>query len=310
MQPDALSSIKDEACGENWQLYLGDSCEVLKTLPDRSVHFSVYSPPFSSLYTYTPSERDLGNVHSPEQFFEHHAFIARELLRVLLPGRVLVAHTQELQLYETRDGKRAKYDFPSDYRAHMESVGFLYQGRITINKNPQTAAIRNHPVELLFATLKRDASKLVVAPADYLLIFRAPGENQIPITYPVSEDTWIKWAHPVWTEENGTGVYETAILPDAGSKDNDDERHLCPLQLPVIDRCIRLWTNPGENVLSPFAGIGSEVYQAVKCGRRGIGVELKPSYFKRAVAFCTEAEQEVNRPDLFAHAGLEVAGVA
>lgn len=291
--------IRDEMHGEGWSLFNGDSVEVLPMLPAASVHLAVYSPPFSSLYSYSPSDRDLGNVRSPEEFFAHHEWIARELLRVMVPGRVVACHTQEIQLYETRDGRRAKYDFPGAYLRHMESVGFSYQGRITVNKNPQTSAIRNHPVELLFATLRRDASKLVVAPADYLLIFRAPGENPIPIVNPVDEETWIKWAAPVWTAENGTGIYETATLPDAGSKENDDERHLCPLQLPLIERCVRLWSNPGETVLDPFSGIGSTVYQAVLLGRCSVGIELKASYHKVAARFCADAEVRAKQRDLF-----------
>lgn len=303
----AKPAIRNEAHGNRWSLYEGDSAEVIPAvIPDKSIHFSVFSPPFSSLYTYTPSDRDLGNVRSAEEFFTHHGFIARELLRIMAPGRVVVAHTQELQLYGTRDGRRARYDFPGDYLRHMESVGFNYVGRVTINKNPQTQAIRNHPVELLFATLHRDSVKLVPAQADYLLVFQTPGENPVPVPSPVDDDTWVKWAHPVWTEENGTGVREMDILPDAGSRENDEERHLCPLQLPVIERCVRLWSNPGERVFTPFAGIGSEVYQSVLCDRYGVGVELKPQYFKRAVEFCQDAEQRARQVDLFTAAGVEV----
>lgn len=316
--------VMDQAFGDMWALYNGDSSEVLRRLPDHSMAHAVFSPPFSSLYVYTPSERDLGNVRSREEFFDHHAFIRDELKRIMMPGRIVAAHTAELQMYGTRDGYRGRYDFPGDYIRHMQAGGFAYCGRISINKNPQTQAIRNHPQELLFATLRRDASKLVPAIADYLLVFRAPGENTVPIPSPIDENTWVEWAEPIWpnkrskvkrrrgaavqTDVTGPkldiemvaawwglnpvwdGIREMDILPDAGSKENDDERHLCPLQLPVIERSISLWTNPGETVLTPFAGIGSEVVGAVRCGRRAVGVELKPSYWKRAVHFAREAE--------------------
>lgn len=278
--------VCEQVMSDKYALYLGDSAEVLKGLPDESVHHSIYSPPFSSLYTYTASDRDLGNVKNREEFFEHFGYVSREVFRVLMSGRIMAVHTYELQLYGTRDGRRARYDFPGDCIRHLEAVGFNYKARITIDKNPQTQAIRNHPQELLFATLRKDAAKCAMAQADYLLIFEKPGENPIPIPQPVDEETWIKWAAPVWKD-----IPEMAILPFAGSKDNDDERHLCPLQLPVIERSVKLWTNPGETVLSPFAGIGSEGYEAVRCGRRFIGCELKPSYFRVASRNLREAEQ-------------------
>lgn len=291
--------IIDQASGEGWALFNGDSADVLKSLPDHSVHLMVTSPPFSSLYTYTPSERDLGNVASREEFFEHLTYVTRELRRVMVPGRTVAVHTYEIQMYGTRDGRRARYDFPGDVIRHMESMGFDFMARITIDKNPQTQAIRNHPVELLFATLRRDASKCAVAQADYLLLFHAPGANPIPIPQPVTEEEWIALAAPVWKD-----IREMDILPFAGSKDNDDERHICPLQLPVIERCVRLWTNPGETVLDPFNGIGSTGYVAVQNGRRYIGVELKPSYFKVATRFLKEAEGTRPQQSLF---GAEVS---
>jgi hypothetical protein len=299
--PASLPAVRDEARGANWTLLCGDSCEVLRLLPSHGVHLAVFSPPFSSLYTYSASPRDLGNVRTKEEFFDHHAFIATELLRVLVPGRVVAAHTYELQEYATShaSGRRGRYDFPGDYIRHMEEIGFRWIGRITIDKNPQTQAIRNHPLELLFASLRRDASVTCVAQADYLLVFRAPGENPLPVQSDVDEDTWIKWARPVWSEEHGSGIRETDCLPLAGSKGNDDERHLCPLQLPVIERCVRLWSNSGETVLDPFSGIGSTVSQAVRLGRRGLGIELNPHYHRVAVGFCQAAEQASTRRDLF-----------
>lgn len=278
--------VMDEATGEGWQLFNGDSAEVLKGLPDQSIHLSVFSPPFSSLYTYTPSERDIGNVATHEEFFEHFGYVSRELLRIMVPGRTVAVHTYDLQLFEGTHGRRARYDFPGDVIRHMEGIGFNFMARITIDKNPQVAAIRNHPVELLFATLRKDASKCAPAQADYLLLFHAPGDNPVPVPQPCTEEEWIQWAAPVWKD-----IRETDVLSLTGSRDNDDERHLCPLQLPVIERCVRLWTNPGETVLDPFSGIGSTGYEALRHGRRYVGIELKPSYFKVAARFLREAEQ-------------------
>lgn len=287
-------TIMDQASGDAWTLYNGDSVEVLRDVPDHSVHLSVFSPPFSSLYTYTPSDRDLGNVSSRDEFFEHFGYITRELRRVMVPGRTLAVHTAELQKYETRDGIRGRYDFPGDCIRHFEAEGFSYRARITVDKNAQTQAIRNHPVELLFATLARDASKLGMAIADYILIFTAPGDNPIPIHPDVSKEEWIQWARPVWPD-----IREMDILPVAGSKENDEERHLCPLQLPVIERCARLWSNPGEVLLSPFAGIGSEGVASMRVGRKFLGIELKPSYFKVAKKNIAAAERAAAAGDLF-----------
>lgn len=287
--------VVNQAMGDNWALYLGDSAEVLRDIPDRSVHLSVFSPPFSSLYTYSASDRDLGNVRDRREFFDHFGYVTRELLRVMVPGRVVVMHTQEIQEYGTSASNgRGRYDFPGDCIRHMEDEGFRYRGRVTINKNPQTAAIRNHPQELLFATLRRDASKLCMAQADYLLIFMAPGENPIPITEPIDEEAWIQWAAPVWND-----IRETDILPDAGSRDNDDERHLCPLQIPVVERVVQLYSNPGEVVLSPFAGIGSEGVGSLRHGRRFVGIELKDSYFNVARRFLSDATRTRAQPTLF-----------
>lgn len=298
--PAAESDVtRDVAHGEKWTLFLGDNCDVLKEIPDHTVHLAHFSPPFALVYSYSPSERDMGNCRTNEEFFEHHAFFRNELLRVMVPGRVVAVHIYEIQEYTTKSGSRGRYDFPGDYIRHMEAGGFRWIGRITIGKNPQTQAIRNHPQELLFAQLNRDASKLCVAQADYVLIFRAPGENPVPIHPDVDEDEWIKLASPVWDDQYGNGIREMDILPDAGSKENDDERHLCALQLPVIARVVRLWSNPGETVLDPFAGIGSVPYQSVLLGRHGLGIELKRSYWEVACRFLAQAESKTKQRDLF-----------
>lgn len=293
--------VLDQEHGMNWVSYLGDSAEVLKALPDASVHLSIFSPPFEGLYTYSPSERDLGNVRNAAEFFEHFAFITRELLRVMVPGRNVIMHAAEIQRYGNTSDFRHRYDFPGDCIRHMEQIGFPHIGRITIDKNPQAAAIRNHPQELLFATLRRDAAKLAVAQADYLLIFRVPGVNPIPITSPIDEETWIQWAHPVWTD-----IRETDILPVANAKGDDDERHLCALQLPVIERCVRLWSNVDETVLSPFGGIGSEGVGAIRHGRRAVLCELKEAYWRVGCKNLADAERTGQSRDLFALMGEPV----
>ncbi|MGD9891803.1 MAG: site-specific DNA-methyltransferase [Dehalococcoidia bacterium] len=294
--------VLDQYHGAGWALYCGDAAEVLAGLPEASAHLAVFSPPFSDVYTYSASDRDLGNVRDAAEFFKHFGFVTRELRRVMVPGRVVAMHTYEIQLYGTSDGRRARYDFPGDCIRHMETQGFDYMARITINKNPQTQAIRNHPQELLFATLRRDASKSFPAQADYLLLFRARGKNPIPIPAPITEEEWIRDAAPVWLD-----IRETDILPDAGSRENDDERHLCPLQLPVIERCVRIWSNPGETVLDPFAGIGSTGYRAVQLDRRFVGIELKAAYARVAARFLRQAEADGRQPDIFSYAAAQEA---
>ena len=287
-----MHSVMDEAHGEGWALYNGDSAEVLTRLPDQSIDLACFSPPFSSTYVYSPSERDLGNVRTHQQFFEQFAYTTRELLRVMRPGRQVCVHVANLPTYETKEGVSGRYDFRGDVIRHFTEHGFIYHSEVTVNKNPQAQAIRTHSKGLLFVQLRRDQAWMWQAWADYLLVFRTPGANQVPVHTDVSHEEWIDWAQPVWWD-----IRETDVLSVADARDNDDERHLCPLQLGFIERCIRLWSNPGETILSPFAGIGSEGYVALQHGRRFVGVELKPSYFR--VACDNLRRAEVHEPDLF-----------
>lgn len=289
--------VLNQAQGEGWMLYNDDSAEVLKGLPDSSVHFSVFSPPFSSTYTYSASERDLGNVRSHEEFFEHFGFITKELLRVMIPGRLVAIHCANLPTYQNTHGASGRYDFRGDVIRHFIEYGFIYHSEITIDKNPQSQAIRNHSKGLLFVQLQRDAAAMWQAWADYIVIMRVPGINPIPVEQNISHETWIEWAAPVWK-----GIRETDVLPVLEARDEEDERHLCPLQLPVIERCIKLWSNKNEVVLSPFAGVGSEGVVALREGRRFIGIELKPSYFNVAVANLQEAEMVAKGGTLFSWA--------
>lgn len=269
--------ITDDAHGAGWQLMLGDSCERLGELDAASVDLSVFSPPFASLYTYSPSPRDLGNSGSRGEFLEHLAYVIAGVLRATRPGRLACVHVQQIVTTKAVHGLIGLTDFRGEVIDSFVQGGWVFHGEVTIDKDPQAQAIRTKAHALMFQTLKRDSSMTRPALADYLLIFRKPGENEIPIRGDVDNDTWIQWARPVWYD-----IRESATLNTAVARDDADERHICPLQLPLIERCVRLWSNPGELVLSPFAGIGSEGYVAVQHGRRFVGIELKPSYWKVA----------------------------
>jgi DNA modification methylase len=278
----------DQAHGTNWVLYNGDSAECLPMLPDNSVDLSVFSPPFVSVYTYSPSDRDLGNVRDEAMFWRQFAYVSRELLRVMKPGRLVACHVANLPAYANRDGESGRKDFRGDTIRHFQSVGFVYHSEVCIDKDPQAQAIRTHSKGLLFVQKARDQAALWQAWADYILVFRKPGVNAEPVAETLSDDEWIEWARPVWY-----GIRETEVLSAAGARENDDERHLAPLQLGVIERCVRLWSNPGDTVLSPFAGIGSEGFVALREGRRFIGVELKPAYWRVAVENLRKSTQRV-----------------
>jgi DNA modification methylase len=280
--------------GEQWSLFNGDSAVVLPEIPAASIDLAVFSPPFATLYTYSASDRDLGNCASDDQFWQHFGYIGRELIRVMRPGRNACVHVAQIPSQKAKDGVVGLKDFRGDTIRFFQSVGAVYHGEVCIDKDPQAQAIRTKSKGLLFNQMRRDAAWSRPALADYILIFRAPGENETPIHPDISNDDWISWARPIWY-----GIRETETLNVAEGRESDDERHIAPLQLGTIERCIRLWSNPGETVLSPFAGIGSEIYQAVKLGRRGVGVELKPSYFRAAVRNLRRADQEMQPLDLF-----------
>lgn len=283
-----------EESGKNWRLLLGDSCERLAEIETESVGMSVYSPPFASLFTYSPSLRDLGNASTRDEFIEHYGFIIREVLRVTQPGRVSCVHVQQLTSTKTTHGVIGLTDFRGQViQAHIDN-GWIFHGEVTVNKDPQAQAIRTKAQALMFVTKNRDSAMTRPALADYLLLFRKPGDNQIAIKNDVSNEEWIEWAQPVWLD-----IRETKTLNERVAREEADERHICPLQLDFIERCVRLWSNPGETVLSPFAGIGSEIYQAVKFGRYGLGIELKESYWRTAVNNLQTLENEMGAATLF-----------
>ena len=283
-----------EESGTNWTLKLGDSCERLAEIDESSVDLSVYSPPFASLFTYSPSLRDLGNASTRDEFIEHYGFIIREVLRVTKPGRISCVHVQQLTSTKTTNGVIGLTDFRGQViQAHVDN-GWIFHGEVTVNKDPQAQAIRTKAQALMFVTKNRDSSMTRPALADYLLMFRKPGDNAVQIKNDVSNEEWIDWAQPVWLD-----IRETKTLNERVAREEADERHICPLQLDFIERCVRLWSNPGETVLSPFAGIGSEIYHAVKFGRYGLGIELKESYWRTAVNNLQTLENEMGAATLF-----------
>ena len=267
--------------------YQGDSAEVLQGVPSESVDFMVYSPPFQALYVYSATERDLGNCGTPDEFFEHLSFITKELYRTLKPGRLMAVHCAQITAQKVLDGWIGLKDFRGQLIEHYGRHGFYFHREVCIDKDPQAQAIRTHSKALLFVQMRKDRSWIGPAIADYILVFRKGTEDpEVRIDQdPITEDQWIEWARPIWY-----GIRETDTL-QAPPKAND-ERHVAPLQLGVIERCVRLWSNPGETVLTPFMGIGSEAYVAVKHGRKAIGVELKPEYFATAVRNLSRARSQ------------------
>lgn len=305
-----------DAYGNNWHLMLGDSCERLAEIPDESVDMSVCSPPFDSLFTYSPSMRDLGNNATRADFLDHYRFIVEHQLRVTKPGRIACIHVQQLTTTKATHGHVGLTDFRGDVIRLFQSVGWIFHGEATIWKDPQAQSIRTKSFSLAFQTKNRDSASSRPALADYLLIFRKPGVNAVKIanqanTGEVTNDDWIEWAGPIWfdtTAGDGVGgehlspiwtsIRETDTLNSRAGREQADEKHICPLQLEFIRRCILLYSNPGETVLSPFGGIGSEPYVAVKNGRRAISCELKPSYWRAAVNTMRDLDREMDVPDL------------
>lgn len=265
---------------EGWTMHHGDCVRVARSMPDESVGLSVFSPPFADLFTYSDDPQDMGNCADLAEFMVHFDFLIAEIARVMMPGREVAVHCVDLLSTKWKHGKIEFQDFSGEIIRAFWKRGFLFHSRICIWKSPVTEMQRTKAHGLLYKTLKADSCDSRVGCADYLLVFRKPGENPIPVTkdpatFPV--DLWQEYASPVWmTVDQGN------VLNRDGARDEKDERHICPLQLDVIERTVALWSNPGELVYSPFAGIGSEGYQALKMGRKFVGSELKESYFEQA----------------------------
>lgn len=270
----------NESHGDNWAAYNGDCVEVVSQLPDESVGFSVYSPPFGNLFVYSESANDMGNSADDDEFGAHYAFLVREKFRVTKPGRITAVHCSDLPMTKWRDGVVGIKDFSGQIIKIHQDAGWVLHSRRTIWKCPITEMTRTKHVGLLYKQLKSDSAKSRGGMPDYLLTFVKPGVNEDPIThdpenFPVEQ--WQEWASPVWMTVN-----QTRVLNVQAAREANDERHLCPLQLDVIERALVMWSNPGDVVLSPFMGIGSEGWCAIKMRRRFIGVELKESYFRQA----------------------------
>ena len=301
-----------EATGARWRALQGDSIELIKTLPDNHVGLSVCSIPFSNLYTYSPSIRDVGNVRNYEEFFQHFDFLIPEWLRVTKPGRRACVHVQQVAMTLVKDGVIAWYDFRADVVRHFVQAGWIYDGEAVINKSPQVQAVRTKAKGLSFMQKNKDSSWSRPGMADYILLFRKEEEGEPdPVHTDVTNDEWIQYASPIWNMpvENGAlrelppvpwqDINETYTLNAAEARENDDERHVCPLQINVIERCVRLWSNPGDIVFDPFSGIASTGFVAVKYGRKALMIELKPSYFQVGVKNLKYAETEMLEPTLF-----------
>lgn len=283
--------------GEGWTIHLGDCVEVARDLPDDSIDYSVFSPPFASLYTYSNSDRDMGNCKSTSEFYEHFRYLVKELYRVIKPGRLLSFHCMDLQTSKFRDGVIGLHDFTGELTRMFTEEGWIYHSKVTIWKDPVTAMQRTKALGLLHKTIRKDSSMSRQGIADYLVTMRKPGDNQEPIShthesFPVAK--WQRYASPVWMDIN-----PSRTLQFKTARESDDERHICPLQLDVIERAMELWSNPGDLVFSPFTGIGSELYVAVEMGRRAIGSELKKSYFDLAIRNLSSASAH-KAADLFA----------
>lgn len=287
-----MIEVKKQYVSERFAMYNGDCIEALQGIESDSVHFEIYSPPFASLYTYSNSERDLGNCRTHAEFFEQFLFAVKELYRVLMPGRMMSVHCMNLPTSKSRDGVIGIEDFRGDLIRLFQSVGFIYHSEVCIWKDPVIAMQRTKALGLLNKQKNKDSAMSRQGIPDYLVTMRKPGDNPQPVThtndtFPI--DTWQKYASPIWDEYPSPvwwDINPSDTLQAKSCRDEKDEKHICPLQLSVIKRAINLWTNPGDVVLSPFAGIGSEIYQALEMGRRGIGIELKTIWYEQAVRNC------------------------
>lgn len=295
--------VTKQEISDRFALYNGDAIEVTAKLPDNSIHLSIYSPPFCGLYNYSSDERDLSNCKNAETFYEHYEFLVKEKFRITMPGRLSAVHCSDIP--KKGGGLR---DLPGELIKIHEANGFVYHARYCIWKEPLRVAIRTRSKGLMHRQIVKDSSECGNAGADYIIVFRKRGENKIPIAHPTGFSSYIgdreipaglvkkfedwadaktnKLAHWIWQQYASSfwdDIRVGRVLPYKHAKEKDEEKHCHPLQLDVIERCITLWSNPGEIVFTPFMGVGSEVYGAVILGRRGIGIELKPSYFRQAL---------------------------
>lgn len=329
---DRSIGVANQVSGRNWHLWCGDCCAVSRALPNETVHYTIYSPPFVSLYTFSDDLRDMSNNRSDQEFWDHYRFLIAECFRVTKPGRLVSIHCMNLPTSKLRDGFIGLRDFRGDViRAH-EDAGFYYHSEVVIRKDPVSAMQRTKSIGLLHKQIVKDSHISRMAVPDYFVTMRKPGDNAEPISGPFdayygdeapcdgplriesgwhgtrhvrpgdttngvdwfSVAVWQRYAEPIWMD-----ISQSDVLSRKEARDEADEAHIAPLQLTPIRRCVDLWSNPGDIVFSPFAGIGSELYVAIQMGRRAIGVELKPSYFQQAVQNLQRAESENPQHELF-----------
>ncbi len=328
-----MARVNDQASGKDWTVWNADCVEVARGLPDASVGMTVYSPPFESLYTFSDDPRDMSNCRDKDTFWTHYKFLIGEVLRATKPGRLCAVHCMQLPTSKTRDGFIGIRDFRGEIvRAHQDA-GWYFHSEVMIRKDPVAAMQRSKSIGLLHKQIVKDSTISRMALADYIVVFRKPGDNPEPVSGPfdayygnettpdgplksesafrgVSHDrpgdpwysvaVWQRYAESVWLD-----ISQGDVLSRKDARDEPDEAHISPLQLTVIRRCLDLWSNPGDVVFSPFAGIGSELYVAIQMGRKAIGSELKPSYFRQAVKNLTSVETEGHAGDLFAVTAAE-----
>lgn len=325
-----IDAENDIESGDNWTMLLGDCVTVAKTIDDNSIDFCIHSPPFSNLFVYSDNEADMGNSSNDDEFFAHYEYLIDELYRITAPGRLCAVHCSDIPTFKGRDGFIGIKDFPGDVIKSFIAKGWVYHSRVTIWKNPVVEMQRTKAKGLLHKQFKKDSAAVRVGMPDYMLIFTKPGDNPEPVTQSrqegdyigespptrieidgtdrngnISPDSysialWQRYASPVWFD-----IEQGNVLNKRLARGEKDEKHIAPLQLDVIARCVDLWTNPGDVVFSPFAGIGSEGYESIRLGRKFIGIELKRSYFKYAVKYLKEAESKSKEIDLFQFAGIE-----
>lgn len=286
--------VSNQYKSDHCDIRLGDCVQLIREVPDESVGFSIFSPPFAELYTYSDKLEDMGNSKDYKEFFTAFNFLVKELYRVMWSGRNVAVHCMDLPIQKGKEGYIGLRDFSGMILQSFQDAGFVYHSRVTIWKNPVTEMQRTKALGLLHKQVKKDASMSRVGIPDYLMVFRKDGEHKHPVHCDISVDTWQKYASPVWMDID----YSNTLNAQSG-RDSNDEKHICPLQLDTIDRAITLWSNEGDTVLTPFLGIGSEVYEAIKMKRFGIGFELKESYFKEAIKNCRGMEMTANQPKLF-----------
>lgn len=301
-------NVLNQASGKNFHIYNADTVEFSAGLPANSIDLSIYSPPFAHLFVYSDSDRDMGNVNSYDQFHEQYRYLTQSLFNATKPGRVTCVHCSDIPTTKSKDGVIGLFDLPSIIRDVHEATGWVYHSRVTIWKDPVVEMQRTKAHGLLYKTFRTDSSRCRMGMPDYMLFFRKPVDGASektpepvihdPNMFPVT--AWQEIASPVWMTIN-----QTNVLNAKAARDDKDERHLCPLQIDVIERCLALYSNEGETVYSPFMGIGSEGYASLRHGRKFVGTELKDSYFRQAVKFLKEAEAQGVGSNLFSN--LEAA---